>query len=81
MINALTTTMTDLDIARVWTFVLRWEKAGGKERANYQMFFAEMCDALGVDRPKPQGGTIAYEFDYSINLQQIPAIIEFTRYP
>jgi hypothetical protein len=60
MINALTTTMTDLDIARVGTFVLRWEKAGGKERANYQMFFAEMCDALGVDRPNPKGGPIGW---------------------
>ncbi len=47
MINALTTTMTDLETARVEKFVLRWEKAGGKERANYQMFFAEMYDALG----------------------------------
>jgi hypothetical protein len=45
------------------------------------MFFAEMCDALGVDRPNHQGGPIAYGFDHSVNPQQIPAIIEFTRYP
>ena len=82
MINALTTTMTDLDIARVGTFVLRWEKAGGKERANYQMFFAEMCDALGVDRPNPQGGTIAYGFDHSMTFytpsgKKTPGYIDF----
>ena len=42
MINALTTTMTDFDIGRVEKFVLRWEKAGGKERANYQMFCGDV---------------------------------------
>ena len=66
MMNAITTEMTDLDVARVEVFLRRWEKAGGKERANYQMFFAEMCDALGVDRPNPQGGAIAYGFDHSM---------------
>ena len=82
MINALTTAMTDLDITRVERFVLRWEKAGGKERANYQMFFAEMCDALGVDRPNPQGGTIAYGFDHSMTFytpsgKKTPGYIDF----
>ena len=60
---------------RVNAFLLRWEKAKGKERSNYQMFFAELADALGVERPNPQGSTIAYEFDYSMDPQKTPAMI------
>jgi hypothetical protein len=47
--------MTVRNLQQMDAFVARWEKAGGKERANYQMFFAELCDALGVERPNPQG--------------------------
>ena len=33
-------------------FIARWTgRAGGAERANYQMFLAELCDVLGVARP------------------------------
>lgn len=49
-------------------FIQRWQNAGGTERANYQMFFAELCDALGVERPNPQGGEVAYGFDRSITI-------------
>lgn len=35
------------------TFVDRWSKSAGAERANYQLFLAELCDALGVPRPEP----------------------------
>ncbi|MDF1610155.1 hypothetical protein PZ897_18385 [Hoeflea sp. YIM 152468] len=32
-------------------FIARWTaREGGAERANYQMFLSELCDALGVDR-------------------------------
>ena len=37
--------------------------------------FSELADALGVERPNPQGSTIAYEFDYSMDPQKIPAMI------
>ncbi len=38
-------------------FIDRWARgAGGAERANYQMFLTEMCDALGVSRPNPNVG-------------------------
>ncbi|MFM2431964.1 MAG: hypothetical protein RLZZ511_3177 [Cyanobacteriota bacterium] len=60
--------MTVRNLQQMDAFVARWEKAGGKERANYQMFFAELCDALGVERPNPQGGELAYEFDYSLTI-------------
>jgi hypothetical protein len=38
----------------VETFIERWSKArGGAERANYQMFLTELCEALGLPRPDP----------------------------
>jgi SAM-dependent methyltransferase len=38
-------------------FIDRWAHgAGGAERANYQMFLTELCDALGVARPDPNIG-------------------------
>lgn len=36
------------------TFITRWSEArGGAERANYQMFLSEMCEALALPRPDP----------------------------
>ncbi len=35
-------------------FIHRWNTAwGGAERANYQMFLTELCEALGLPRPDP----------------------------
>ena len=34
-------------------FVRRWAASGAAERANYQLFLAELCDVLGVPRPEP----------------------------
>ena len=47
--------MNEADRTRVETFIKRWAGSSGNERANYQLFFAEMCDALGVDRPFDKG--------------------------
>lgn len=47
--------MNEADRTRVETFIARWTGSSGNERANYQLFFAEMCDALGVDRPTDKG--------------------------
>ncbi len=35
------------------SFISRWENSGAAERANYQMFLAELCDLLEVPRPDP----------------------------
>jgi hypothetical protein len=35
------------------TFIDRWTKSGGAERANYQLWLAELCDCLAVARPDP----------------------------
>jgi hypothetical protein len=36
------------------TFIERWQASGAAERANYQLFFSELCDLLGVPPPQPQ---------------------------
>lgn len=37
-------------------FIQRWTaREGGAERANYQMFLAELCDTIGVARPDVSG--------------------------
>lgn len=35
------------------TFLARWRAAGGSERANYQLFIADLCELLEVDKPQP----------------------------
>ncbi|WP_172926415.1 hypothetical protein [Pseudomonas sp. MS19] len=37
------------------TFLARWQKAGGTERANYQLFLTELCSLLGLPLPEPAG--------------------------
>ncbi|MFO7536742.1 MAG: type IIL restriction-modification enzyme MmeI [Chloroflexota bacterium] len=36
------------------TFIKRWQASGAAERANYQLFFSELCELLGVPPPHPQ---------------------------
>jgi hypothetical protein len=38
------------------TFVQRWKRSAASERANYQMFLVELCDALGLPHPDPATG-------------------------
>ncbi len=38
---------------QVEVFIERWTVSGGSERANYQLFLAELCDLLDVPRPDP----------------------------
>jgi hypothetical protein len=33
-------------------FIERWQASGAAERANYGLFLLELCDGLGVERPK-----------------------------
>ena len=76
--------MTPTDVARVEQFVTRWQTSSGSERANYQMFFSELCDALGVDRPNVNGNIAAvpYCFDKHITIyhpsgKKSPGYIDF----
>ena len=34
-------------------FIAKWQAADGSERANYPLFFNDLCDLLGVERPQP----------------------------
>jgi hypothetical protein len=47
--------MTPSDATRIEQFITRWQNSSGNERANYQMFFSKLCDALGVQRPDVKG--------------------------
>lgn len=55
-----------MDIDR---FIDRWKPSGGSERANYQLFLAELCDLLAVERPdpaQPDNMENAYVFERSL---------------
>ncbi|GGE25329.1 hypothetical protein GCM10011360_12150 [Primorskyibacter flagellatus] len=50
-------------------FISRWQASGGNEMANFQTFATELCDIIGVDRPKPaqsDGQTNDYRFERPI---------------
>jgi hypothetical protein len=56
----------------VETFIARWSASSGAERANYQLFLAELCDLLGVPRPNPSvadEATNTYVFDKAVTFQ------------
>lgn len=52
------------------SFIARWTgREGGAERANYQMFLAELCDVLCVARPDVAGASAArndYAFERAV---------------
>lgn len=37
------------------SFIARWKDSSASERANYQLFLAELCEVLGVEHPRPAG--------------------------
>lgn len=60
--------MEHLDI-----FLARWQKAGGTERANYQLFLTELCSLLGLPLPEPAGDDTrdnAYVFERRVVINQ-----------
>jgi hypothetical protein len=42
----------------------KWDAVPAAERANFQSYVTEFCDALGVPRPQPRGS--GYEFEYPV---------------
>ena len=42
-----------VDAAAIDAFIARWEKSGGSESANFQMFANELCNLLNLTRPDP----------------------------
>jgi hypothetical protein len=58
----------------VSAFIERWSKSGGAERANYQLFLAELCDVLGVPRPdptRPDDHENAYVFERNVQFDNL----------
>ncbi len=52
-------------------FIARWAASGAAERANYQLFLTELCDALELPRPDPataDEAANAYVFDKAVPL-------------
>jgi hypothetical protein len=50
-------------------FVTRWKASGAAERANCQLFLAELCDLLHTPRPEPatpHDGDNAYVFERNV---------------
>jgi hypothetical protein len=62
--------LSDKNGALAEPFITRWQnREGGAERANYAMFFAELCDVLDVPRPHPAAATSAdndYVFERAV---------------
>ncbi len=70
--------MQDSDRLRMEAFVSRWEKSGGNERANYQLFITEFCDALGIERPRAKGTTEGDLYCFDKDIKVIHPSGEFT---
>ena len=57
--------------ASVNAFITRWRNSAASERANYQLFLAELCEVLGVEPPRPAGADHAgndYTFERFVRL-------------
>ncbi|CAK0760054.1 hypothetical protein CCP1ISM_970003 [Azospirillaceae bacterium] len=54
------------DDAVIRAFIDRWRPSEGGERRTYQMFLAELCDLLGVDKPETVGETYVFERNVSM---------------
>lgn len=46
------------------SFITRWKAFGASERANYQLFLTELCELLGVEKPRPASDKV-HEADYT----------------
>ena len=46
-------------------FITRWSAATASERANSQLFLAELCDILAVPRPDPQHAS-GYAYEHAV---------------
>ena len=65
------------------TFIDKWSQGrGGAERANYQMFLAEFCQAIGVPSPDPASDDTAtndYVFERGVKRRDAEALASTLR--
>ena len=74
--------MDSADKGRVESFLIKWIGSEGNERANYQGFFLDFCDALGVEKPQPKGNAAdaPYCFDKDIKFYSSNKTAPTTRF-
>lgn len=51
-------------------FIARWKASGASERANYQLFLTELCELLGVEKPRPATNKVheaTYNFERPVD--------------
>ncbi|TVS20879.1 MAG: class I SAM-dependent DNA methyltransferase, partial [Planctomycetaceae bacterium] len=63
-----------MDERLVEEFIERWARSGGAERANYQLFLAELCQVLDVPRPEPtveDDSQNAYVFERNVQFDNL----------
>jgi|GEM_PF-3300425 len=60
-------------VSRLRALDTRWSNAAPAERANFQSYLIDLCDAIGVPRPGPAargGGAVreglAYQFEFPV---------------
>ncbi len=53
MITTKTTTNMATSPKDIQAFIDRWQASGAAERANHQLFIAELCDIIGLTHPQP----------------------------
>lgn len=61
--------MAEATQTEIQAFIDRWHGSGAAERANYQIFLAELCDVIGVAHPRPASDNPhenAYIFEKSV---------------
>jgi hypothetical protein len=58
-------------------FISKWQVSGGNERANTQMFVTDLCDLLGVERPRPTQSDTGHN-DYVFERHVVKAEIDGT---
>src|SRR5579863_9570165 len=54
----------------IGSFIERWQRSAASERANYQLFLVELCDALGLPHPDPATGDSqadGYVFEHPVS--------------
>ena len=60
-------------VANTEHFITRWKTAGAAEWANYQLFFTELCELPGVEKPRPASDKVheaAYTFERPVEFDK-----------
>ncbi|MGB3669533.1 MAG: type IIL restriction-modification enzyme MmeI [Phormidesmis sp.] len=74
--------MNQADKDRLESFLRKWLGSEGNERANYQGFFLDLCEALSVEKPLPKGNAAdaPYCFDKDIKFYSSKKTAPTTRF-